>query len=266
VAAAVAAGTFDSGLSHFLSNGLAEGRDGGPNNLFNEGFYLFTNPDVAAAVAAGNIASGLDHFGRFGQAEGRSGSYFNEGLYLLLNPDVAAAVAAGAFASGGEHFLKFGQYEGDRFALFTGAARNDTIRSFGAIPVMSGVAVSDFDPITGQILTSSTGTGEVDFLISKGDISDTMILGNPTTGDVFYQGNGGNDYAFVRGFDPAVDSLLFSGGFGQYSQQVVGSNLNIAFGGDLVAIVEGVTAPLPQAGMVPNGFLLGAGLGGALPV
>jgi hypothetical protein len=44
----------------------------------------------------------------------------------------------------------------------------------------------------------------------------------------------------------------------QYVQLVGSGSLNIFFQDDLVAIVEGVTAPLNPSGELANGFFLGA--------
>jgi hypothetical protein len=82
------------------------------NSLFDEHFYLETNPDVAAAVAAGKIATGYDHYIKYGQFEGRNPNpYWNEAFYLQQNPDVAAAVKAGKVSSGFMQFSMFGQRE-----------------------------------------------------------------------------------------------------------------------------------------------------------
>jgi hypothetical protein len=82
------------------------------NSLFDEHYYLETNPDVAAAVASGRFATGYDHFIKYGQFEGRSPSpYWDEAYYLQKNPDVAAAVAAGTVSSGFMQFYLFGQRE-----------------------------------------------------------------------------------------------------------------------------------------------------------
>ena len=84
VAAAVAAGTFSSGLQHFQLSGLAEGRIlVSPN--YNEATYLQRYPDVAAAVAAGTFRSGLQHFIQSGYAEGRSGNPAFGGNTFLEN-------------------------------------------------------------------------------------------------------------------------------------------------------------------------------------
>jgi hypothetical protein len=82
------------------------------NSLFDEHYYLETNPDVAAAVAAGKFATGYDHYIKYGQFEGRNPNpYWNEAFYLQKNPDVAAAVKAGKASSGFMQFYLFGQRE-----------------------------------------------------------------------------------------------------------------------------------------------------------
>ncbi|MEM1308637.1 MAG: S8 family serine peptidase [Cyanobacteria bacterium P01_H01_bin.153] len=90
------------------------------NLLFDETFYLSTNPDVAQVVAAGALATGFDHFREFGLQEGRNPSLlFDEAFYLSQNPDVAAAVAANDLSSGLSHYLSFGSADGrDPSALF----------------------------------------------------------------------------------------------------------------------------------------------------
>ncbi|MEM1311080.1 MAG: hypothetical protein AAGF98_16565 [Cyanobacteria bacterium P01_H01_bin.153] len=83
------------------------------NLLFDETFYLATNPDVAQVVAAGALATGFDHFRQFGFQEGRNPSLlFDETFYLSQNPDVASAVAANNISSGLLHYLSFGSAEG----------------------------------------------------------------------------------------------------------------------------------------------------------
>jgi hypothetical protein len=82
------------------------------NPLFDENYYLSTNPDAAQAVASGTVASGYDHYLQFGQYEGRNPSpYWSESWYLQKNPDVAAAVKTEAVSSGFMHYYLYGQYE-----------------------------------------------------------------------------------------------------------------------------------------------------------
>ncbi|MCT7967740.1 SBBP repeat-containing protein [Laspinema sp. D1] len=112
VAEAVAAGTFTSGLEHYLLFGRDEGRPA-PTQFFNEGEYLARNSDVAVAVGTGQLASGFAHFVQTGFFEGRdrNAKLFLESFYLRQNPDVAEAVAAGIFSSGYSHYLQSGQFE-----------------------------------------------------------------------------------------------------------------------------------------------------------
>ncbi|MBD1862995.1 MULTISPECIES: cadherin-like domain-containing protein [Trichocoleus] len=81
--------------------------------LFDESYYLATNPDVALALASDAFTSGLDHFTRFGRLEGRDPSaFFDTKYYLSTNPDIGVAIAAGTIPSAIDHFVQFGQTEG----------------------------------------------------------------------------------------------------------------------------------------------------------
>jgi len=81
------------------------------NELFDEQFYLETNPGVAEAVANGTISDGLFHFIRSGQFEGRDPSaIFNTNFYLANNPGVATVVEQNILTPT-EHFINFGQFE-----------------------------------------------------------------------------------------------------------------------------------------------------------
>ncbi len=108
---AVNAGRLSSGFEHYILKGADEGRL--PERfLFNEAYYLTTNPDVAAAVVAGHFAAGFDHFVTHGVFEGRPpSSFFNETYYRLRYPDIAAAIANGSLVSGFVHFESTGRFE-----------------------------------------------------------------------------------------------------------------------------------------------------------
>ena len=81
------------------------------NELFDEQFYLETNPGVAEAVANSIISDGFFHFIRFGQFEGRDPSaIFNTNFYFTTNPGVATAVEQNLLTPT-EHFINFGQFE-----------------------------------------------------------------------------------------------------------------------------------------------------------
>jgi hypothetical protein len=80
-------------------------------SLFDNTYYLQTNPDVALALANGKVASGFDHYQRFGKAEGRDpNALFDTQYYLETNTDVATAVAEKKITAAG-HFIRFGQFE-----------------------------------------------------------------------------------------------------------------------------------------------------------
>lgn len=79
--------------------------------LFDEGFYLFQNPDVVDEIAAGNFSSGLEHFVNVGQFENRDpNALFDTSFYIETNTGVAAAIEEGILTAV-EHFLDFGQFE-----------------------------------------------------------------------------------------------------------------------------------------------------------
>ncbi len=93
-------------LSHYLSEGVAEGRK--PNLYFDTAYYLQQNPDVAQSGM-----NPLLHYLLHGSKEGREPSpEFSGQLYLEQNPDVAAS---GMNPLG--HFLSFGVAERRRLPV-----------------------------------------------------------------------------------------------------------------------------------------------------
>ena len=88
-------------LAHFIRTGAIEGRS--PHPLFDGDYYRRQNSDVATEAA-----NPLVHYWRFGAAERRNPHpLFDVGYYVQNNPDV--------LASGFEplaHFLRFGAIEG----------------------------------------------------------------------------------------------------------------------------------------------------------
>ena len=113
IAVAIEEGLVQNAFTHYVEFGANENRL--PSlALYNEAFYLETNPDVAEAVAADEtLTSGFVHYVSFGQGEGRDPSaLFDESAYLEANPDVATAVSEGSFSSGFEQFIKVGRAEG----------------------------------------------------------------------------------------------------------------------------------------------------------
>ena len=116
------------------------------NSLFDEHYYLATNPDVAAAVADGEFATGYDHYIKYGQYEGRSPSpYWDEAWYLKENPDVAAAVKAGTVSSGFMQYYLYGQYENRGGLLYFNTSYYLQNNADVAAAVQSGEFTSAFE-------------------------------------------------------------------------------------------------------------------------
>lgn len=254
VKAAVQAGAFASGLEHFQKYGLAEGRTS-ISPYFDEGLYLRKNPDVAAAVNSGGFKTGLQHYIQYGEAEGRSPGSFNEQYYRQAHPDVDAAIKAGTFTSGLQHYINYGQFETNYDALFSGSTGNDTIIGFGAVTGLIGIDVgNNLNAQSNQqssFQSQDTGKGQVDTLIG-GSGQDVFYLGDVTqinkssvTPQLLYVGGGSSDYAVIKNFESGKDTINLTGSAPiGYTQQVVNGNLNISSGGDLIAVVEGVTSTL----------------------
>lgn len=245
VAAAVSAGTFSSGLQHFTSFGLQEGRTQ-ISSIYSEQNYLNTYSDVAAAVGSGVFRSGLQHYFQAGFDEGRSGifgSFFNDNAYLAANPDVAAAVAAGSLSSALQHYITFGQAE-NRVGTFSGSSVNDVINGAGNATQIIGVDVNIDD--TGFTRYGTYGSGEIDILIG-GAGRDTFILGAGSElpgvdPQQFYVDGGNNDYALIQNFTRGSDSIQLAGNPQDYIPQSLNGSINITYFGDLVAIVQGATS------------------------
>lgn len=171
---------------------------------------------------------------------------FNDSVYLAVNQDVAAAVEAGVFASGLAHYQQFGQNEG-RVGVFTGSSGSDEITGFGPNTSMVGVSVSVVaDSPNQDVVITSQGTGQVDVLVGGTGV-DTFILGTGISFansviQPFYIGNGNEDYAVIRNFEPGKDQIQLGGNPEEYTFQAADGNLNIFRNpGDLVGIVEGVS-------------------------
>lgn len=171
---------------------------------------------------------------------------FNDSVYLAVNRDVAAAVEAGGLPSGLAHYQQFGQNEG-RVGVFTGSSGNDEITGFGQNTSLVGVGLTVVANSPNQdVVITSQGTGQVDVLVG-GTGGDTFVLGTGISFansviQPFYIGNGNEDYAVIRNFEPGKDRIQLGGNPSEYTFQASDGNLNIFRNpGDLVGIVEGVT-------------------------
>ncbi len=171
---------------------------------------------------------------------------FNDSVYLAVNRDVAAAVEADIYASGLAHYQQVGQNEG-RVGVFTGSSGSDEITGFGLNTSLVGVGLTVVaDSPNQDVVITSQGTGQIDRLNGSSG-ADTFVLGTGisfanSTIQPFYIGNGNEDYAVIRNFEPGKDQIQLGGNPGEYTFQVANGNFNIFRNpGDLVGIVEGVT-------------------------
>jgi hypothetical protein len=171
---------------------------------------------------------------------------FNDRVYLAVNRDVAAAVEAGGLPSGLAHYQQFGQNEG-RVGVFSGSSGSDEITGFGQNTSLVGVGLTVVaDSPNQDVVITGQGTGQIDVLVGSPGV-DTFVLGTGisfanSTIQPFYIGNGNQDYALIRNFEPGKDQIQLGGNPGEYTFQASDGNLNIFRNpGDLVGIVEGVT-------------------------
>lgn len=289
VKTAVQAGVFSSGLAHFQSVGITEGRTL-ISPSFDEATYLAKYGDVAAAVKSGTFKSGLQHFIQFGETEGRSGvptggpdpvTFFNERAYLTNNLDVANAVRLGTFKSGLEHYQKYGQFEG-RTGYFNGSNASDVVTGFGGKTQIYGVGVTsvvgDIGSVTYDIRTTSKGDSEIDtlvggsgqdqFVVGVGRITSSTVTANYQSFYLNSKDVGTDDYALIRNFEKGKDTIVLGGtqnqytlvpnGFGGNYLIYTASNANLGKQNDLVAVVEGNPnlALLNPADAIKSGYLL----------
>jgi hypothetical protein len=83
-------------------------------SMFDETFYLKTNPDVAREVTAGRLRSGRDHYIQHGFKEGRRCFSFNNRWYSVEYPLAAFEVGQGDYVDLMHHFLEVGAIRGYR--------------------------------------------------------------------------------------------------------------------------------------------------------
>ncbi|MGL5083944.1 MAG: hypothetical protein ACRC8A_20865 [Microcoleaceae cyanobacterium] len=165
---------------------------------------------------------------------------FNDEVYDLLN----------GVSGGLEHYVK---NSGSRHqGVFSGAAAgsptlnsstpangNDTLITHGKKTLISGVELS----VSEDIIEAGTGTGQKDVLVGSLDGSDQFLLGfgsATSAPTAFYLGNGSADYALIQNYQKS-DRVLLAGDRDDYSFVPNSGNLEISQGGDLIAIIEGVS-------------------------
>jgi hypothetical protein len=81
-------------------------------SMFDEAFYLKTNPDVDREVRAGRLQSALDHYVRHGFKEGRPCLNIDYRWYSVEYPLAAFEVGNGDYADLTHHYLEVGALRG----------------------------------------------------------------------------------------------------------------------------------------------------------
>ncbi len=108
VAAAYGSTNYEGAKSHWILNGIKEGRKSSP--FFDAGYYLSKNPDVAAAYGSTNYEGAAGHWLQYGINEGRRASTdFDPIYYMAAHPDVEAAFGVKNFRGAMDHYLIYGR-------------------------------------------------------------------------------------------------------------------------------------------------------------
>jgi Ca2+-binding RTX toxin-like protein len=180
-----------------------------------------------------------------------------EPFYFESNPGVEEAIANGEYASALDHLVKVGQFNPEGEVIFSGSAGDDSITGLGAASLLFGVEVTFVDGEQEGYRTATTGVGEADFAVGSFGV-DTFVIGNdnildPEKGEeVWYVGNGDEDYLTIQGFDPYKDFLFGAGDFADYTFEVLEDevdgypfqSLEVNYQGDRVALIKGIDGSL----------------------
>jgi hypothetical protein len=186
----------------------------------------FSIPGATYLYTTGNEAT-FDSGDGFGSAD-----RFYEPFYLEEYPEVQAAIDQGEYKSAFEHYIKVGQSNPEGEAIFAGTSGDDFIAGFGSNDLLIGVELTFVDGEKEGYRTASTGVGEEDNVVGGLGVS-TYVIGNDNIldpekgGEVWYVGNGDEDYLTIEGFDPYKDFLFGAGEFADYSFEVIEETDNI---------------------------------------
>jgi hypothetical protein len=185
---------------------------------------------------------------------------FNETIYLAENPQVAQAVSEGKYASGYDEFIQVGQFVERKGVVFNGTSGNDTVLSSGQKSSVIGVAVKAAE-VGNRLINAeveSLGVGEIDILQGSPGRNIFYLGDNASeTPADFYLGNGAQDYATIRYFDPtSEDAIYLAGSPEEYTFETIDGSVNISKDGDLIGIVEGVPRLIADGLFTEKGLLL----------
>jgi Ca2+-binding RTX toxin-like protein len=202
---------------------------------------------------------------------------FNGDFYLATNPDLADLVGEGkSYATALDYYVAVGQYreDGGGHGFFEGTSGNDTIQGFGFDKDLFGIKIAEIEGTSApgdkfSITTETLGIGEIDTLVGSTGI-DGFYAGIFTSYDFatdrgtsqqLYVGQGDQDYALIKDYDPAKDYIYFSGNPADYQYDLEGDNFKVSTSdGDLVAIVENTPQLILSAGNIfteSDGFIFG---------
>jgi Ca2+-binding RTX toxin-like protein len=220
------------------------------------------------SVPGATYIYGIDNVKTFDNLWGASGGFY-EPFYLAENPEVAELIANGEYESAVEHYFKVGQFKEDSEAIFHDPNNEGFTVGYGAADLLFGVSLTSVDGEKEGWTSVSTGVGEQDFFIGGAGVT-TYVIGNDNilepskASDVYYVGEGDDDYAFIQSFDPYKDFIFAAGEFSDYTIEMVDDiqdvfgrivpikNLEISYKGDLVAVLNNIGGSLT----LPDGFTL----------
>jgi hypothetical protein len=224
--------------------------------------------DTPFVVPGATYIYGLDTIKAFDNLWGVSENLYLP-FYLAENPEVAELIATGEYTSAVDHYFQVGRFNPEGEAIFSGSGEDDFVVGLGNSDLLFGVELITVDGEKEGWISSNTGVGEEDFFIGGVGVT-TYFIGNdnildPSKGkEVYYVGEGDEDYAFIQNFDPYQDFIFAAGNFEDYTikmvddtQDVFGrivpiKNLEIFYQEDLVAIVNNIGDSLT----LPDGFTL----------
>ncbi|WP_019499045.1 hypothetical protein [Pseudanabaena sp. PCC 6802] len=123
-----------------------------------------------------------------------------------------------------------------------GNSGNDTLTAKSDYDTLDGGSGNDYLKADGngnfligaEAFGTNPGAGEIDTLVSSTAGSTNFALGYSS---VFWVGGGTTDYALIQGFKTG-DSLQTLNLGSSYSATQAGANIDIAYNGDLIAILE----------------------------
>ncbi len=182
----------------------------------------------------------------------RTQPYFNEPAYLAANPDVKKLIEEKKYTSGWDHLTKAGLAEG-RQTFFNGKVGNDSFFYPLGNATVSGVPITDYDPLTKTVKTATLASGDRDHYHGSWG-QDRFLLSSG--GKDHYVGQGDKDYTLIGDFDRAKDQLLLSKDIGEYKLDIYEDNfggviykefqLSTKDGDAIVRIEDGETLKLVQ--------------------